>query len=354
MSRIVVIPVYEPEDCLEELAEQVMDISDELVIVDDGSADAEDEIWERLSHVATVLHHPYNRGKGAAIKTALDYIKDNYKKNDVIGIMDGDGQHLPADMERLLHRAQQNQNALILGVRSVGEKMPLRSRFGNQLTRGIFRVLSGEYISDTQSGLRAFSGRMIPMLLKVEGERYEYETNVLLELVREGIPVVELPIQTVYKDQENSTSHFHVIRDSIRIYGQLFKFVGSSLLSFVVDYVLFGLMVWILPKGAVELFAANAIARVCSATFNYTMNTHMVFHEKARKTSALQYIALAVGIFFLNNVILNLYAQVIGLPVMAAKLLTELTLFIISFTVQRFWIFRRSTGDNRVMRRAIS
>lgn len=352
MSRIVVIPVYEPEDCLEELAEQVMDISDELVIVDDGSADAEDEIWEHLAHVATVLHHPYNRGKGAAIKTALDYIKDNYKKNDVIGIMDGDGQHLPSDMDRLLQRAEQNHEAMILGVRSVGEKMPLRSRLGNQLTRGIFRVLSGEYISDTQSGLRAFSGKMIPMLLKVEGERYEYETNVLLELVREGIPVVELPIQTVYKDQENSTSHFHVIRDSIRIYGQLFKFAGSSLLSFVVDYVLFGLIVWILPKGAVELFAANAIARVCSATFNYTMNTRMVFHEKARKTSALQYIALAVGIFFLNNVILNLYAQVIGLPVMAAKLLTELTLFIISFTVQRFWIFRKSAKDDHQMRRA--
>ena len=352
MSRIVVIPVYEPEDCLEELAEQVMDISDELVIVDDGSADAEDEIWERLAHVATVLHHPYNRGKGAAIKTALDYIKDNYKKNDVIGIMDGDGQHLPSDMDRLLQRAEQNHEAMILGVRSVGEKMPLRSRLGNQLTRGIFRVLSGEYISDTQSGLRAFSGKMIPMLLKVEGERYEYETNVLLELVREGIPVVELPIQTVYKDQENSTSHFHVIRDSIRIYGQLFKFAGSSFLSFVVDYVLFGLMVWILPKGAVELFAANAIARVCSAIFNYTMNTRMIFHEKARKISALQYIALAVGIFFLNNVILNLYAQVIGLPVMAAKLLTELTLFIISFTVQRFWIFRKSAKDDHQMRRA--
>ena len=114
MSRIVVIPVYEPEECLEELAEQVMDISDELIIVDDGSADTEDEIWERISHMATVLHHPYNRGKGAAIKTALEYIKDNYKKSDVIGIMDGDGQHLPTDMNRLLLRAEQNHEALIL------------------------------------------------------------------------------------------------------------------------------------------------------------------------------------------------------------------------------------------------
>ena len=353
MSRIVVIPVYEPEECLEELAEQVMDISDELIIVDDGSADTEDEIWERISHMATVLHHPYNRGKGAAIKTALEYIKDNYKKSDVIGIMDGDGQHLPTDMNRLLLRAEQNHEALILGVRSVGEKMPLRSRIGNQLTRGIFRVLSGEYISDTQSGLRAFSGKLIPMLLKVEGERYEYETNVLMELVKQGIPVVELPIQTVYKDQENSTSHFHVIRDSIRIYGQLFKFTGSSLLSFAVDYVLFGLMVWILPEGVVELVAANAIARVFSATFNYTMNTRIVFQKKMGKTSALQYMVLAIGIFFMNNMILNLYAEVFGLPVMEAKLLTELTLFILSFTIQRFWIFRKSVKEDHLIRRAV-
>ena len=231
--------------------------------------------------------------------------------------------------------------------------MPLRSRLGNQLTRGIFRVLSGEYISDTQSGLRAFSGKLIPMLLKVEGERYEYETNVLMELVKQGIPVVELPIQTVYKDQENSTSHFHVIRDSIRIYGQLFKFSGSSLLSFAVDYVLFGLMVWILPEGVVELVAANAIARVFSATFNYTMNTRIVFQKKMGKTSALQYMVLAIGIFFMNNMILNLYAEVFGLPVMEAKLLTELTLFIPSFTIQRFWIFRKSVKEDHLIRRAV-
>lgn len=353
MSRIVVIPVYEPEDCLEELAEQVIDIADELVIIDDGSADPEAEIWDRLSDFATVIHHPYNRGKGAAIKTALNYIKDNYKKNNVVGIMDGDGQHLPKDMNRLLGRAEQNHQAMILGVRNVGNKMPLRSRLGNQLTRGIFRVLSGEYISDTQSGLRAFSGSLIPILLEIEGERYEYETNVLLNLVKQGIPVLELPIHTVYKDQENSTSHFHVIRDSIRIYGELFKFAGSSLLSFLLDYVLFGAMVWVLPAGAMELFAANAIARICSATCNYTMNTCMVFHKKAQKTSALQYVMLAIGIFFLNNVVLNIYAQILGLPVMAAKLLTELTLFVISFTAQRFWIFRKSAKENGQIRRAV-
>ena len=102
-----------------------------------------------------------------------------------------------------------------------------------------------------------------------------------------------------------------------------------------------------------KLVAANAIARVFSATFNYTMNTRIVFQKKMGKTSALQYMVLAIGIFFMNNMILNLYAEVFGLPVMEAKLLTELTLFILSFTIQRFWIFRKSVKEDHLIRRAV-
>ena len=218
MSAIVIIPVYQPEACLESLVKELWENGNEVLVVDDGSGPAHLYTFKKLEENAIVLHHKENRGKGAAIKTALSYIREQLWDYDVVGIMDGDGQHTPSDMEKLLQKAAEEDGHLILGVRKVGQDMPLRSRFGNWMTREIFRMLSGSYISDTQSGLRAFSTTLIPKLLEIPGERYEYETNVLMTCVKNEIPVTEVPIATIYKDKENSTSHFHVILDSFRIY----------------------------------------------------------------------------------------------------------------------------------------
>ena len=165
--------------------------------------------------------------------------------------------------------------------------------------------------------------------------------------VKGGIPVTELPIETIYMDKENSTSHFHVLRDSFRIYKEFFKFAGSSLLSFVLDYVLFGFLIWLFPAGPVETFLSNLAARVISASANYTMNTHLVFQKKASAATGFQYLLLAIGIFICNSLFLEFFSQMVGLPVMAAKLMTEMTLFVISFSVQRGIIFRKKKGEKK-------
>ena len=347
MSAIVIIPVYQPEACLGNLVKELWENGNEVLVVDDGSGPEYLHTFRQLEETAIVLHHKENRGKGAGIKTALSYIRDQLWDYDVVGVMDGDGQHTPADMERLLKKAEELEGHLVLGVRQVGNDMPLRSRFGNWVTREIFRMLSGSYISDTQSGLRAFTTTLIPKLLEIPGERYEYETNVLMTCVKGGIPVTELPIETIYKDKENSTSHFHVLRDSFRIYKEFFKFAGSSLLSFVLDYVLFGFLIWLFPAGPVETFLSNLAARVISASANYTMNTHLVFQKKASAATGFQYLLLAIGIFICNSLFLEFFFQIVGLPVMAAKLLTEMTLFVISFSVQRGIIFRKKKGEKK-------
>lgn len=117
---------------------------------------------------------------GAAIKTALAYIKKEVWGNELIGIMDCDGQHLPEDMMKLFQSAWKHTEALVLGVRAVGREMPFRSRFGNQVTRAVYRIVSGVKVSDTQTGLRAFGVKLIDKLLLVKGERYEYEMNNLI------------------------------------------------------------------------------------------------------------------------------------------------------------------------------
>lgn len=119
-------------------------------------------------------------------KTALGYIKDKTDGVEAIGVMDSDGQHLPEDMMKLLAAASLNKEALVLGVRAVGKDMPTRSRLGNKITRNVFRMVSGVAVSDTQTGLRAFSPELVERLLSIEGERYEYEMNVLIKLAKKG------------------------------------------------------------------------------------------------------------------------------------------------------------------------
>lgn len=342
MEPIVVIPVYEPEECLSGLLDALEDRGYRILVVNDGSDPFYDDVFEAMSGQAVVLRHQKNRGKGAALKTAFCYLKDQGMDLGLIGVMDGDGQHLPEDMERLFQRAGKKRGSLVLGVRNIGKRMPIRSRFGNRLTREIFHLVSGTYLQDTQSGLRAFSAELLEDFLQVPGEKYEYETNQLLYCTKRGIRVEEVPIRTVYADRENSTSHFRVLWDSIRIYGEFFKFAGSSLASFCLDYLLFGLFVYLFHGGFWELLLSNLAARVLSASFNYCVNTRMVFRQRMTSASAAGYLALALGIFAGNNLLLSFYTQLLGLPAMGAKLLTEISLFLISFFVQGRLIFRKT------------
>ena len=249
---------------------------------------------------------------------------------DTIGIMDADGQHRPEDMMRLLDFSKEHRQALCLGVRKVGKDMPLRSRLGNGITRKVFRLVSGTAVSDTQTGLRAFDIRLLPDLLAVSGERYEYEMNVLLTCARKHIDIEEMEIETIYHDRENSCSHFNSVRDSFRIYKDIFKFTLSSMSRFLLDYRLFSLFMLFLPHTTAMVMAGNVTARVVSALYNYNINCRHVFHTRRKASTAFQYILLAGVILLLNNIILDFLVQSAVLSVYPAKLITECVLFIIS------------------------
>lgn len=147
--------------------------------------------------------------------------------------MDADGQHLPDDMEKLLMKAAAEPMALIVGSRTIDRNVPWKSRMGNLITRRIFRMKTGVEVSDTQTGLRSFSTRLLDFMLDIEGERYEYEMNVLVTCAKANIPIIEVPIETIYHDKGNSCSHFRKVRDSVRIYRQLLKFSFVSFSGFL-------------------------------------------------------------------------------------------------------------------------
>lgn len=337
----VIIPAYKPDRTLIQLTEQMWDTGCRIIVVDDGSGEEYQDIFEKISDVCVILRHPENRGKGAAIKSALTYIEEKRTHRDVIGVMDADGQHLPEDMLKLLEAAEEQGRTLVLGVRNVGQKMPLRSRLGNKITREVFHLVSGTRVSDTQTGLRAFGTELIPLFLETEGDRYEYEMNVLMTAARKKIHIEEIPIKTIYRDDNNSTSHFRAFQDSFRIYKEILKFTLSSFSGFVVDYLLFWSCLRIFPPTEIMILTANILARLVSSFFNYSMNCRFVFGTKKEIRTAVDYFALAGFILVMNNVVLTLFTQMVHISPYMAKLLTECVLFLVSLTVQKCMIFRK-------------
>lgn len=233
MERTVIIPALNPDEGLREIVERNWELENQIILVDDGSDKKYERLFWELGEKCIVLHHEENRGKGEAIKTALKYIKEELWECRVVGIMDADGQHLPDDMEKLLMKAAAEPMALIVGSRTIDRNVPWKSRMGNLITRRIFRMKTGVEVSDTQTGLRAFSTRLLDFMLDIEGERYEYEMNVLVTCAKANIPIIEVPIETIYHDKGNSCSHFRKVRDSVRIYRQLLKFSFVSFSGFL-------------------------------------------------------------------------------------------------------------------------
>lgn len=341
--KVALIPAYKPSPFLLELAERLEKLGCFVLIVDDGSGLEYEHLFFECSQYAEILHHTENKGKGSALKTGLRYILTHLPKDSVIVTVDADGQHRVEDAAATMRIAEQNPDTLVLGSRKLKENVPWRSRFGNSITRFVYRLTTGLKVHDTQTGLRAFNGSLLPKLLEIPGERYEYEMNVLLQFAREKIQIVEHEIETVYLDN-NSSSHFDAVKDSVRIYKEILKFSLSSFVGFLVDYAAYSLLLLITEK----LILSNIIARVISATVNFTLNRKLVFKSKENIfKAALKYFLLAAFILLGNTLVLNLLVNVCGVDRMLAKVITEVIFFILSWLVQRLLIFRGRAGGDR-------
>lgn len=339
---VVIIPAYKPNERLISIADELWSFGCRIIVVDDGSGERYKPVFDKVSDICIILRHSENRGKGAAIKTALTYIKNEIWDETVVGVMDSDGQHLTKDMMKVVETSGIHEKALVLGVRMIGNNMPLRSRIGNQITRMIFWLISGVKVSDTQTGLRAFNIELINKLLSVEGERYEYEMNVLMAAAKAKIPIEEVPIDTIYSDKNNFGSHFRIFWDSVKIYKDIIKFTLSSFSSFILDYFMFLFFMFFLPYTDSSSLIANILARLISAFYNYSINCHFVFHKTKKIRTALEYFTLAVWILVLNNLLLEVFVQMLHIPAYLAKLLAECLLFCLSWMVQNGFIFRNS------------
>lgn len=228
-SRVaIVLPSLDPDEKFRKVVEGLVnDGFEKIVIVDDGSCEARQHFFKEAEAYSqcVVLHHEVNKGKGRALKDAFAYILDNCPELEGAITIDGDGQHLLPDIVNCGNVMLEKQHQVVLGSRDFSQPdVPPRSVAGNRTTARLFKILFGITINDTQTGLRAIPREYLPFMLEVEGERFDYETNMLLRMKRAGISFYEQSIATVY-DQEDYSSHYNAVKDSWMIFKKMAKFI---------------------------------------------------------------------------------------------------------------------------------
>jgi len=234
MTNTLVIPALHPDEQLLALVEEMRAISPDMqiVIVDDGSGPAYGQIFDQLKFMydCILCRHPENYGKGAAIKTGIGHMSRRYPSCTGYITADADGQHRPGDILKVAKALQQHPDSLILGTRDFcREQVPFKSRWGNRITSGVFRLITGMNCPDTQTGLRGIPAQHVELALEAPGERFEYEINFLMAAAQNCVPILAVPISTVYLEG-NRSSHFRPVRDSARIYGSILKNLTRPLL----------------------------------------------------------------------------------------------------------------------------
>ena len=322
---------------------------DHIVVVDDGSDGDHEKLFEqaKAAHPGiVVLHHGVNRGKGRALKTAFSYVSENMPDIKGVITIDGDGQHLVDDIVACGERMLKEDGKVVLGCRDFNAPgVPPRSIAGNKTTARLFRICYGIKLSDTQTGLRAIPAEYLMPFCGIEGERFEYETNMLLNMKRMGIGFAEQPITTVY-DPEDYSSHYDAVKDSWLIFKVMFRFLISSLGSTLIDLTVFYLMMRFFGAAAgkyAELIS-TAVARALSSFANFNANNSVVFENKrGYKRALVRYYCLCIPQMLVSAGLVTLINRLLSnsVPIIATliKFAVDICLFFISYQIQRECVF---------------
>ena len=357
-EQTLLIPAYNPDEKLLALLPKLKERFGRIVLVNDGSTSGLDIFEKAKPFVEKILVHPVNRGKGAAIKTGLDYIGPD---SDVITV-DADGQHTPVDVARIAKGLLFHRGGLVLGVRDFSGKVPFRSLFGNFWTRWFFFLMTGLMIRDTQTGLRGIPASLVGRVARIPGDRYEYEMAMLADAKYHDEKPLQIPITTVYIEG-NATSHFNPLLDTIRIYRRLLQYCLSSILAFLVDNIVFAVTIaYLAAKTDLREYdwIPFVAARFVSANFNYFYNRFVVFQHGKRpqrkghfsyvRFAALVAVVLSLSFAFTEG--LSLLCGVHGAWMTLIKICVDTALFFGSYYMQKEFVFKSQQENVNELTRA--
>ena len=363
-QAVILIPSLHPDDKLGKYVSALVKSGFEhIVVVNDGSGPDYAPFFEALKALpqCDVLGYEVNRGKGYALKHGMNHIMAAYPDAPGIITADSDGQHTVDDCLKVGAAMLDNPEQLALGTRDFSQSdVPAKSRMGNRLTTFFFALLYGHWLPDTQTGLRGISRELMPRITKVPGARFEYEMTMLVYCAGWHIGFNKVTISTIYLE-ENQSSHFRPFQDSVRIYAQLFrnffKFASNSLISTLLDLGLFTLLdKWLLGalfpvlaggRSYYQVLAATAIARACSAMFNYKVNNQFVFRASKSRGSLFRYTVLVMAVMLASATLVNALSLWLGMGRTLVKIIVDTMLFFINYRVQKSWVFKRPAERNQ-------
>lgn len=356
-NTVILIPSLEPDERLPKYVTELLENGfGHVVVIDDGSSAVTQPIFDRIAEIpgTAVLHHEVNKGKGAGLRTGYRYVLESIPEATGIITADADGQHAVKDCITLAEKLEEYDRILLLGSRDFSlPDVPKKSRYGNRITSAVFKLLYGVWLPDTQTGLRAFKRCDLAFMADVEGDRYEYEMNVLIACARAGIPMKPVTIDTIYEN-DNAGSHFHPFRDGWRIYkvifGNFFRFAASSILCWMIDQGLFNLLYWVLLKNAVPQQSLEIVctyaARAVSAVINYFLNRNIVFKSGVSiKKTLRRYIVLCVSIATVSGLCVAGLEKV-GINPSLAKIVVDMILYLVSYRFQQNWVFNDGKNES--------
>lgn len=306
------------------------------MVVNDGSPNSFNHIFSQISQKSTLLHNAINLGKGAALKHGINYILTHHSDTKAIITLDCDGQHTIDDVLKIKDQFHTKQNIdLIIGVREFNNNIPIRSKIGNKATRSIFKIMFGKTIQDTQSGLRAFNIEFAKSILSIPYNGYEFEMQMLILACNKDMTIMQVPIHTIYINN-NASSHFNPIFDSLSIYFVLFRHIGNSLLTAAIDYIVF-VLAFSLGFG---LLTCMISGRIIAGSFNFIVGKTLVFKTKSNlKFEIISYSILTIILMLISMQGIKFISHYSGISEIVIKPICELMIFAISFLVQRFFIF---------------
>ena len=323
MQKIALIPAYCPEDRMIGLIKELDIRGFAVVVIDDGSGEEYDELFTAAQQYASVKRYTPNRGKGEALKCGMRYIKERYQAPYTVITADADGQHRVEDIVKVADAAAEHPDSLILGKRLLDKSSPIKSRIGNGITRVLYRLTTGRRIYETQTGLRAFSNRLLHRFLKLPGHRYEFEIDMILDA--SNADIIEVDIQTVYFDN-NAASHFRPLRDTVSLNKEFLRYKLPSINAGLAGLLLFVLIV---NFGGTWIWAC-VLSRLFTILLKGGLNRVVPFAEKP---SVGRYV-LTSGIILLCDIGVMAALVSVGVNVYAAKVLSGIVMVFVSMIVR--------------------
>lgn len=351
---LIVLPALNPRRVLIDYVDDLISKGfDSILIINDGSRSEFDIVFSELSFRSEVriIKHTVNLGKGRGLKNSINYFLNLDDLAKFVGIItvDSDGQHRVSDVAKIRKAMLANPDKLYLGSRNFDkENVPPKSSFGNKVSSRLFKLLYGKKIMDTQTGLRGIPKSIAPKFIALKGERFEYETNMLISAVLNSIEIEEIEIETVYFDN-NSETHFRPIQDSLTIMGLLletfFKYILSSLSSFIIDILLFQLLITLFVgfNANARIFASTIIARIGSSLFNYKVNKNLVFENNENdKKTIYKYFSLVIIQLTVSATLVALIYKVTNIQETVIKTAVDAVLFFVSYRIQKLFVFKEN------------